>query len=164
MVKWLIRGYVVAAVVWASAILAAPNIEAVAPRKSGVHALSALVYAAGAVVCHQRPERSFTSAGLQLPVCARCTGIYSVAALIALVLGGVVAFTGRAPASFSGLPHRARLAVAIVALLPTIATALFEWSTGGAPSNATRFAAGAPIGVLVSWIALTLPRPKAHSE
>ena len=27
-------------------------------------------------VCHQRPERSFHVAGVQLPVCARCTGLY----------------------------------------------------------------------------------------
>jgi uncharacterized membrane protein len=164
MVKWLKRGYVVAAVIWASAILAAPTVEIAAPPGSGLHVLSALVYAAGAVVCHQRPERSFfTAAGVQLPVCARCTGIYGAAALIALVIWGATALAGRAVASFSELPHRARLGIAIVALLPTIATALFEWSTGAAPSNAARFAAGAPIGVLVSWIAGTLPRPKAHS-
>jgi uncharacterized membrane protein len=156
-------GYVVAAVVWASAILAAPTLEAASPT-SGLRTLSALVYAAGAVVCHQRPERSFMAAGVQLPVCARCTGIYSVAALIAPLLWGIVTIAGPAAPSFSGLPHRARLTVAIAALVPTIATAMFEWSTGAAASNAARFAAGAPIGVLVSWIAMTLPRPKAHSE
>jgi len=35
------------------------------------------VYAAGGVVCHQLPDRSFLLWGHQLPVCARCTGIYA---------------------------------------------------------------------------------------
>ena len=34
-------------------------------------------YAAGSIVCHQIPERSFHIAGVQLPVCARCTGLYA---------------------------------------------------------------------------------------
>ena len=40
-------------------------------------ALAAAVYAVGALICHQRPERSFHWDGAQLAVCARCTGIYS---------------------------------------------------------------------------------------
>ena len=31
---------------------------------------------AGALVCHRITERSFTIAGRQMPLCARCTGIY----------------------------------------------------------------------------------------
>ena len=31
----------------------------------------------GSVVCHQMAERSFILGGKQLPVCARCTGIYA---------------------------------------------------------------------------------------
>ena len=30
----------------------------------------------GAAVCHQAEDRSFTAAGVFLPLCARCTGIY----------------------------------------------------------------------------------------
>ena len=44
------------------------------------------VYVAGAVVCHQKAERSFSLAGQPLPVCARCTGIYVGAALTVLAL------------------------------------------------------------------------------
>jgi uncharacterized membrane protein len=36
----------------------------------------AVLFAIGGVVCHQRPERSFFLDGHQLPVCARCTGLY----------------------------------------------------------------------------------------
>ncbi len=38
--------------------------------------LLAFVFAIGAVICHQLPERSFFLDGRQLPVCARCTGLY----------------------------------------------------------------------------------------
>jgi uncharacterized membrane protein len=41
--------------------------------------------ALGFGVCHQIPSHSFTIAGHQLPLCARCTGIY-LSALSALVL------------------------------------------------------------------------------
>ena len=36
----------------------------------------AFIFAVGSVVCHQLPERSFFLDGRQLPVCARCTGLY----------------------------------------------------------------------------------------
>ena len=35
-----------------------------------------LLFAVGRMICHQRPDRSFFIDGHQLPVCARCTGIY----------------------------------------------------------------------------------------
>ena len=38
--------------------------------------LVAFVFAVGSVVCHQLPDRSFFLDGRQLPVCARCTGLY----------------------------------------------------------------------------------------
>lgn len=35
-----------------------------------------IIFLIGSVVCHQIPERSFYWVGHQLPVCARCTGLY----------------------------------------------------------------------------------------
>jgi uncharacterized membrane protein len=49
-------------------------------------ALGGLDYA-GYAVCHRITERSFTVAGRQLPLCARCTGMYLGVALSFLVLG-----------------------------------------------------------------------------
>lgn len=43
--------------------------------------LAAFAYSAGAIVCHQLPERSFVWAGRQWPVCARCSGLYLGVAL-----------------------------------------------------------------------------------
>src|SRR5262249_48603176 len=44
-----------------------------------------LVYAVGSAVCHQIDTRSFHLWQRQLPVCARCTGIYVGAAVAAVV-------------------------------------------------------------------------------
>lgn len=38
--------------------------------------LGDFIFAVGSLICHQQPERSFFLGGEQLPVCARCTGLY----------------------------------------------------------------------------------------
>jgi uncharacterized membrane protein len=83
-----------------------------------------------------------------MPVCARCAGIYIGGALAA------IAFTPRAAMSMlaRARPVSARRAVLVLAVLPTAATLLYEWTTGAAPSNAVRFAAGVPIGVAAAWL------------
>ena len=35
-----------------------------------------IIWRIGGYLCHQMPERSFFIRGVQLPVCARCTGVY----------------------------------------------------------------------------------------
>ena len=42
---------------------------------------------AGYAICHRITDRSFTIAGRQLPLCARCTGMYLGVALTFVVLG-----------------------------------------------------------------------------
>lgn len=42
---------------------------------------------AGYALCHRITERSFTIAGRQLPLCARCTGMYLGVVLVFVVLG-----------------------------------------------------------------------------
>jgi uncharacterized membrane protein len=79
-----------------------------------------------------------------MPVCARCAGIYGGAAAASVLL-----LVGRARGSVH--THRARIAVALAAL-PSLATLVYEWTTGVTPSNALRFAAGIPIGVVVAWL------------
>jgi uncharacterized membrane protein len=49
-------------------------------------ALGGLDYA-GYAICHRITERSFTIAGRQMPLCARCTGMYLGVALAFMVLG-----------------------------------------------------------------------------
>jgi len=39
-----------------------------------------------------------------------------------------------------------------LAVSPSLATLVYEWTTGTMPSNAIRAAAGAPIGLVVAWL------------
>jgi uncharacterized membrane protein len=82
-------------------------------------------YAFGALVCHQRPDRSFSLAGNQLPVCERCLAIeLGMAAAFALAV--LVAPRGGFVASLSAfLPERLRstagvLAVGLLLMLPMV--------------------------------------------
>ncbi len=111
--------------------------------------LVALIFAAGGLVCHQRPERSFFVDGHQLPVCARCTGLYLSGALG--ILGWLVIKLGRRWAS---LPIDPRLAkrVALVSVLPTavsLATGVLGLWDG---SNVTRAMLAIPFGMSVGAI------------
>lgn len=53
---------------------------------AGSHTLQAADYV-GYAVCHRITERSFTIAGRQFPLCARCTGMYLGVTLVFVVLG-----------------------------------------------------------------------------
>jgi uncharacterized membrane protein len=100
----------------------------------------------GAFICHQRPERSFFVAGAQLPVCARCTGLYAGAALaVPLALAA------------ASLPstRRARQVLAVAAL-PTALTWSLEFAGGIPFSNTARFAAALPLGFAAAWLVLAV--------
>lgn len=118
-----------------------------------VPAAGALLYRAGAVVCHQQPARSFHLAGLPLPVCARCTGLYAAGALFA-----VLALTGTAV-----VPRRAR-ATLIAAALPTAMTVALEWSSVARFSNVTRALASVPLGAAAAWIVVRMLRAEANGQ
>jgi uncharacterized membrane protein len=98
-------------------------------------------------VCHQLPERSFHLWTRQLPVCARCTGIYVGAAI-----GSLVALA----APMRGLATRVERAIPVAACAPTAATLVFEWTTGVTPSNAVRAAAGVALGAPIAWLVVRL--------
>jgi uncharacterized membrane protein len=136
--------FVCATAAWAGALVLAPVVVGSAHVSRLDAALLTAVYAAGGAICHQLPARSFHLLGAQLPVCARCTGIYAGAALMASI-GGARARTA------AGGRESSRLILAL-AVLPSAATLVFEWTTGVAPGNWTRFAAGLPIGAAVAWL------------
>ena len=105
-----------------------------------------LVYGAGGLVCHQRPERSFHIHGRQLAVCARCTGLYMSAlagGFLALLLGAIAV-----------PPSRARLWLAIAAL-PTIVTVGLELAALAYPSNTIRMLSALPLGAVAAWLVIT---------
>lgn len=110
-----------------------------AGRPTGV-GWDTIVYPAAAAVCHQRPDRSFHTAGTAWPVCGRCSGLY-LAAPVGAVLGWSRRLRPRASA-------RAWLAGAA---LPTALTLGLEW--WGLPmTNGARALAALPLGAAVAAI------------
>src|SRR5471030_835583 len=97
---------------WLVLIVAAPILPA---------PIAGTLYALGSIICHQRPERSFHLFGAQLPVWARCTGIYAGAALGS----AAAAFSARMRALATRSSPRALL---VAGSVPTALTLMLEWS------------------------------------
>jgi uncharacterized membrane protein len=104
---------------------------------------TALVYAAGSRICHQKPERTFHSAGVPWPVCARCSGLYLAAPFGALVASWSLKRRTAA---------RRRLLWLAVASLPTAVTLGVEWAGIAAPSNLMRALAALPVGAMIAFV------------
>ena len=132
----MVTGWTVAGVaaLWAAAIVTAP---ALAQLSGGV---AAMLYAVGSLICHQLPDRSFHLAGAQLPVCARCLGLYVGGAAGALVW--MIAASRRA----RPWPREQALAFLAVAAVPTAVTAGTAIAGVGDPSNLWRAALAVPLG------------------
>ena len=113
--------------------------------------VAGVLYAAGSLICHQLPDRSFHLQGVQLPVCARCFGVYGGAA-VGSVAGATAAGRRwlawwRPPAT----PPMNWIATALAAL-PTLATFALEWGFGWPISNAVRAVAALPLGFAVAFV------------
>src|SRR6185436_8604187 len=78
------RAFVAASVLWALILPLAP-FAVQAPASRLWYALAFSAYAIGSGICHQLPARSFHLWSMQMPVCARCTGIYVGAAVAATI-------------------------------------------------------------------------------
>ena len=74
-------GFVAASIAWAVLLVAVPFAASQPHVSTMAAALIAGVYAVGSLICHQLPERSYHLWTAQMPVCARCTGIYFGAVL-----------------------------------------------------------------------------------
>ena len=103
----------------------------------------AFIFAVGSLICHQRPERSFFLDGHQLPVCARCTGLYlSAVAGLAGWIGFKIA-RGWRPIAFD---PRVAVRLFVLAAIPTALSlasgALGVWDG----SNLTRAVLAIPLG------------------
>ena len=124
--------------------------------------IATLMYAAGAVICHQLPERSFHLAGFQLPVCARCLGIYAGAAAAASihVLGVFVAHSAR----WRLLSPAAARRVFLVSALPTVVTVALEWAGAWSGTNVVRAIAGVALGVGGALVVMSAVATLHYSE
>ena len=135
-----------AAVLWAVAIFLTPVAHAYhlgAPLPDAVRML-------GALVCHQRVDRSFILFGEPMPVCARCTGIYLSGAL-----GATAAWL-----TVQSMPRQTRV-VLLAAAMPTVASVVVEWAGLMQPGNSVRALAALPVGAACGWIFVRLLRAEA---
>jgi uncharacterized membrane protein len=139
------RLLIVASVLWVAALAAAPL--ALGSRHAAIAAPAIVVYEAAGLLCHQRPERSFTIAGRQLPVCARCTGLY-----VAAMVGALAAIVSPVRRHRAG---SARLLLAVVAL-PTAVSWGIERAGLAHVSNMTRATLAVPLGMAAGWLVVSL--------
>jgi uncharacterized membrane protein len=126
----------VASLAWLAALIVTPFAPA---------SFATAVYAVCGVICHQIPERSFHLTGFQLPVCARCLGIYAGAALGAcgFVLGGILSGWTM---PWRTLSAQAARRVFLVSAAPTLVTVGLEWSGYWSGTNIVRSIAGIALG------------------
>jgi len=124
-----------AAAAWFAFLLVAP----IAPP-----AVAAIAYGLASLVCHQIPARSFHYGAVQLPVCARCIGIYGGAAAGALLFANAPTRAG----STSG--RTALLAGAV----PVAASVALEWSGTWAPGNGIRALTGVVLGLAAASVVI----------
>jgi uncharacterized membrane protein len=150
----LVKGIVAATLLWPLLLTSA----AWASLDGSQPVWSAAVYVAGSRICHQKPERSFKVAGVQWPVCGRCSGLY-----LAAPLGAIAASIALRRRRGSGSP-RVWLAVAAV---PTAITLGLEWLSLADVTNVARFVSAWPLGAAVAYtlviVAADRPRPFGYT-
>jgi uncharacterized membrane protein len=133
------------ATLWATAIIAAPRVVASGAEHPVWSGLGGLTYIVGGLVCHQRPERSFHASGIQLPVCARCTGLYLAAPI---GMAAALLFFLRRRRRRSGDAWRLAL---LAAMLPTVVSISLEW-LGGPSGTVSRALAAIPLGAVAGAV------------
>ena len=150
----LVRLLVAASLIW-PLILTAAVWDRVA---TGGSISSQAIYFACSRICHQRPERSFYTAGIKWPVCGRCSGLYFSAPVGAVA--AMIARRRRSPTESAN--HRTDRRWLILSSLPTVVTLALEWS--GAPvTTLARALAALPLGAAIAFVIVRIAagRPKA---
>lgn len=148
----LARYLTAAALLWVAVIVAAPY--AIASANPPLVAAATVVYEGAGLICHQRPERSFHIAGVQLPVCGRCLGLYLSGAI-----GALAAWFGAVTAA----PRATRL-ILIGAAVPTAVTVSLEFLELIHPTNLVRAASALPLGTATAWIFVRSLRADAEAD
>ncbi len=141
------RAFLVLTLIWLALLVLVPFATAHEVGGAPGTALSAGTYVVGGLLCHQRPERSFRLWGVQMPVCARCAGLYAGAALGAVVAGVWVSGRRLSVAWDSTLRW-----VVLAAAVPTAASVALEVAGVFEGSAVIRATGGVPLGAAVSWV------------
>jgi uncharacterized membrane protein len=123
-----------AASAWAVLLVTGPWVT----RSS--ESLGGVLYLAAGLVCHQLPERSFHFGGSQLPVCARCLGLYLGGA------AGLMIWAVAASARTLSLRRASALRWLALAAVPTAVSVVSAWIGTGDPDNIWRALLAAPLG------------------
>jgi uncharacterized membrane protein len=141
---------VLASVLWPISLGAAVwlRLEGRAP------ATTAVVYAAGSRICHQRDERSFHTRGARWPVCARCSALY-----LAAPVGAIAAVAGRRRSTARRGARGSSIAWLAVASVPTALTLVLELANLAPMTNAIRAAAAVPLGAMVAFVVVRAAGP-----
>ena len=140
----------IGALAWSAILLAAPF--ALTSGNPRLVTAATAVYNGAGLICHQRAERSFHLAGVQQPVCARCTGLY-----VSGAAGSLAAWTlWRRPRA----PRRIR-SVLVLAAAPTALTVALEFAGLVYPSNTVRAMCGLPLGAAGAWVCIQSLRAEA---
>ncbi len=147
-------------ILWLGLLIISPYLVSRTPPRGGLFRLGGTVYLACRVVCHQRADRSFHLAGVQLPVCGRCIGLYAGAAVGALLS----AFQRRSSRrgsrpdrkAFREDPGRSAaqpdwLLRFCLAGAPTVASLALELAGVWPQSPAIRCGAALPLGFAAGW-------------
>ena len=139
--RLIVAALAAAAVTWFALVVLAPGLPPL---------LAAVVYAAGSLVCHQLPDRSFHWHDAQLAVCARCTGLY----LGACSTVGLAALPPSTYARWTASRAQVGWLLALAAL-PTILTVVAEWAGLWSPSSIVRAGTGVALGVAGALVVAT---------
>jgi uncharacterized membrane protein len=138
------RALVIASIVWPVWLGADVWHRAQAAPGAG----SFVLHVIASRICHQRPERSFHTAGAKWPVCARCSGLY-----LAAPFGAVVAVASRRVRRVRRVWHWLGITAA-----PTIVTLALEWLRVADPGNGWRGATALPLGAFAAFLIVSAVR------
>src|SRR5258708_21326855 len=126
-IRWMTTtrvALVAATVTWAGLLVVTPLLASRPHASPIASALILTAYGIGSLVCHQLPERSYHLWTAQMPVCARCAGIYFGA--VAGAIAGLFR-TGTVGARARLLEPRGILALSAT---PPLATLVSHGTTG----------------------------------
>ena len=149
MKRYLRRAFLAASIGWGVLLPVATAAAGHTDSSLGFSAVALVSYFVGSLVCHQRPDRSFHLFAVQMPVCARCVGMYAGAAGAALV--ATLSEWSRPKLMRDEAAHLGRMRWLLIAsALPSAATLMYELAAG-TPGNWIRAASGVPLGAAVAW-------------
>lgn len=121
--------------------------------------MKSIFFLIGGAFCHQLPERSIYVAGVQLPVCARCFGVYSSVAVCSLFLAAAKRLSASKP------PSLIITLLLSAALLPLMADGFLSYIGIYETTNFVRVTTGALAGCSLMLLThLAIRFEAGHSE